>query len=87
MRYNEVENYCTENGYTSRASRYEIMSNYFGIGAGTIKDIISFDRYLRDILEVDQIGIQKEAEYHKSPALFAFENQSKQYLKDKLLYG
>lgn len=87
MRFEDVKNYCEENNFTSRASRYEIMEKYFGIGAGTIKDVLSFDRYLRYILDVDEVGLKKESEYHKSPYLFEIENRSKKLQKDLLKFS
>lgn len=87
MKFETAKEFCEDNGFTSRASRYEIMSQYFGVPAGTIKEIMSFDRYLRDIFPVDAVGIEKEAEYHKSGALFAFENESKKLIKDKIKFA
>jgi hypothetical protein len=87
MKYEDAKSFCEEKGYTSRASRYEIMEEYFGVSAGTIKDIMSFDRYLRDILPVDEVGIEKEKSWHNTPQIAIFRHESKKLLKEKLLYG
>lgn len=91
MKYEDCKLFCEQGGYTSRASRYKIMEDYFGISAGTIKEIMSFDRYLRDIFPIDEVGIEKEAQYHHSKSLWDFENEtkkvSKRLEKDKLLFG
>ena len=87
MNIQEVKQFCEENNFTSRSSRYEIMERYFGVGAGTCKDIINFDRYLRWVFPVDEVGIAKEKEYHKSPQLFKYEFESDKILKDKIKYA
>lgn len=91
MKFEDCKQFCELKGYTSRASRYTIMEDYFGVSAGTIKEIMSFDRYLRDIFPVDEVGAKKESEYHKSPALFELENrttaQSKRLQKDLLNFS
>lgn len=74
MKYETAKEFCELKNYNHRRYRYKAMEDYFGISAATIKDIISFDRYLRDILDVDDVGLEKEAEWHKSDALHSFEN-------------
>jgi len=68
MKYQEVKVYCEENGFNHRKDQYVIMEKFFGISAGTIKDMMSFHRYLREILPVDEVGLAKEAEWHHTPA-------------------
>ena len=88
MKFITVEEFCKDNGYTSRKMRYEIMSKYFGISEGTLKDIISFDRYLRDIIEVDAKGIELERAYHKPSSIWGEEYaQSKKLANDLLKYS
>ena len=84
MKLIKVKEFCDLYGYNHRKQRYEAMEKYFGIGAGTIKDIISFDRYLRDILEVDEVGQAKEKEWQKSPAIHNFEYETDKQLNLKL---
>jgi hypothetical protein len=81
MKYQEVKDYCEDCQAQYRKDRYRIMENYFGISAGTIKDIISFDRYLRDILQVDPVGMKLESEWHKKDYQHNFENTTGQLFK------
>ena len=81
MKFIDAESYVKEKGYHSRKDRYKILEEYFGIYAGTIKDIISFDRYLRDIIEVDEVGLQKEKEWKRSPSQCLFDSESEKTSK------
>lgn len=82
MEINTVKKYCEECQAQYRKDRYKIMENYFDIPGETIKDIISFDRYLRDILQVDPVGLKKEKEWKRSPSLSQAETTWNKMFKD-----
>lgn len=76
MRYQDVENFIVNNPeFKSRADQYRAMSLYFGVEAETIKEMMSFSRYLREIWPIDETGEKLEKTYHKSPAIHSFENR------------
>jgi hypothetical protein len=86
MNLEEIKTFCEENNFTSRSSRYEIMEKYFGVSSGTCKNIINFDRYLRWIFPADEVGVKKEAEYHKPKTLWGYEIESEKLYKDKIKF-
>jgi hypothetical protein len=86
MNLQEIKTYCEENNFTSRSSRYEIMEKYFNVGAGTCKDIVNMDRMLRWVFPADEVGIKKEAEFHKPKTLLGYEIESEKLYKDKIKY-
>ena len=76
MKYEEVEKFIQSNPeFKSRKDQYRAMSLYFGIEDETIKEMMSFNRYLRSIWPVDEIGLAKEKTYHKSPDIHNYENR------------
>lgn len=81
MKFLTVKQFCEDKGYKSRADRYRALSDYFGVEGETIKDIISFDRYLRQIYEVDEVGIEKEKEWHTTRPLMEWEWEMKKKMK------
>ena len=88
MKFQDVKNFIDNNSeFKSRADQYRAMSLYFGVEDETIKEMMSFNRYLRDIWPIDSVGIAKEAEHHKSPVLWGMENQSKKLMDDLLKYS
>lgn len=75
MNYEKVKDFCEQHNYTSRKDMYKIMEHYFGVGAGTCKEIISFDRQLRNVLPVDEVGIKKAKEYETPDYMRSWENE------------
>jgi len=66
MKYETCKNFCDLKGYNHRKMRYEAMADYFSLDPETIRDIISFDRYLRDLLKIDEIGEEKARDWRPS---------------------
>ena len=76
MKYNDVEKFISSNPeFKSRADQYRAMSLYFGIEAETIKEMMSFNRYLRDIWPIDETGEAIEKTYHHTKPLREMENR------------
>lgn len=76
MQYEQVKQFIESHPeFTGRKSRYGAMALYFGQEAEVIKEMMSFDRYLRTIWPIDEVGEEKEKTYHKPDYLHSFDNQ------------
>ena len=67
MKYLDVEKFISNHPrFKSRADQYLAMSEYFGIEPETIKEMMSFSRYLREIWPIDEIGEEKARDWRPS---------------------
>lgn len=84
MQYEQVKGFIESHPeFTGRKSRYGAMALYFNQDPEVIKEMMSFDRYLRTIWPIDEIGEEKEKLYHKSDAIHTFENETNQLFKPR----
>ena len=82
MKYEDVKKFIDNNPeFKSRADQYRAMSLYFGIEDETIKEMMSFNRYLRTIWPIDSVGETLEKTFHKPQYLFGQDNQTIQMSK------
>lgn len=84
MKLETVKKFVEDKGYTKRAERYKIEADYFGIPEDILKDLMSFDRYLRTIFPEDEVGAKLEAEYHKPISQIIYEKMEEKILKQRL---
>ena len=75
MKFETVKNFIEAHPeFTGRKDRYLAEALYFGMESETMKEIQSFDRYLRDIWEKDSVGEKLEKEWHKPDYIHNTEN-------------
>ena len=57
-----IQDYCEKKGYTSRACRFQVISELMGISPEEAVQVESITRYIRNIFPKDEVGARKEEE-------------------------
>jgi hypothetical protein len=83
----QIQKVADKHNYDSRKYRYKIISEITDTPEDICEKIVSLDRNMCWAFPVDEVGAQKESEYHRSPALWELENRSTKLQNDILKFS
>jgi broad-specificity NMP kinase len=72
---------CERRGWDSRKYRFNAISEILGISPEEAKEVEKITRYFREIFPIDEVGIEKEKEYHKPLSQIIYEKQAERIVK------
>lgn len=67
--------------YNTRAKRFEIIKLLTGINEETTRKVDRYARAIREVIPADEKGMELENEWHKTPQIHKFENETGQLFK------
>ncbi len=68
MAVEEIRQIKDKHPHFTRADRFKILENFFGIEEETARSADRYLRAIREVFEKDKVGAELEKEWHNTPA-------------------